>query len=240
VAQAVEWAVSGKPVGYAAAVAAMEARAAAIAEGTKPELVWLLEHPPLYTAGTSAKPADLLEPMRFPVHQSGRGGQYTYHGPGQRIAYLMLNLKERGPDLKAYVCGLEAWLIETLAQCQVTAGRRQGRVGVWVEREHGRDDKIAAIGIRVKRWVTLHGISLNVSPDLAAFGGIVPCGFQDHGVTSLADLGRPQSMADVDVLLRSTFETRYGQTVTQAPQCHDHANWHDAHRDPSREETTHA
>jgi lipoyl(octanoyl) transferase len=217
VAHAVEWAVSAKPVDYAAAVAAMEARAAGIADGTHGELVWLLEHPALYTAGTSAKPADLLEPMRYPVHQSGRGGQYTYHGPGQRIAYLMLNLKERGPDLKAYVSGLEDWLIATLAQSAVTAGRRAGRVGVWVDRGQGRDDKIAAIGIRVKRWVTLHGVSLNVAPDLSAFAGIVPCGIHDHGVTSLADLGRPQSIADVDALLRTTFEARYGRTIDGVP-----------------------
>ena len=198
---------------YAETLAAMEARAAAIAEGTEPEAIWLLEHPPLYTAGTSAKPADLTEPDRFPVHTAGRGGQYTYHGPGQRVAYTMLNLNERGRDVRQFVCALENWVIATLAEFNVKGERRAGRVGVWVVR-HDRaphpdgslcEDKIAAIGVKLRRWVSFHGISINVEPDLSHFGGIVPCGIRDHGVTSLVDLGLPVTMADLDAALMATF-----------------------------------
>ncbi|MFC3694242.1 lipoyl(octanoyl) transferase LipB [Chenggangzhangella methanolivorans] len=214
----VEWRVSDRLVTYAEALAKMEARAAAIADGKAGELVWLLEHPPLYTAGTSAKAADLVEPERLPVFQTGRGGQYTYHGPGQRIAYAMLDLRRRAPDLRAYVAALEAWLIATLDRFGVTGERREDRVGVWVRRpERGRDaeDKIAAIGVRVKRWVTLHGVSLNVEPDLSHYAGIVPCGVRDHGVTSLADLGRVVSMAEVDMAMRETFEEIFGPAARE-------------------------
>ncbi len=210
------WAISNTPVPYDAAVAAMEARAAAIADGTAEELIWLLEHPPLYTAGTSARPEDLLAPQRFPVHKTGRGGQYTYHGPGQRVAYVMLDLKRRGPDLRAFVTGLEDWLIGALRSFQVKGERRRDRVGVWVARGGGREDKIAAIGIRVRRWVSFHGISLNVDPDLGHFEGIVPCGISGHGVTSLVDLGLPVTMVDVDLALREAFEACFGP-VTDAP-----------------------
>ena len=201
----VEWRTQAGPVAYEMAVAAMEARAAEIAEGRSCELVWLLEHPALYTAGTSAKPADLVEPTRFPVHATGRGGQYTYHGPGQRVAYVLLNLKQRGSDLHAYVCGLERWLIESLAELGVTGEVRKGRVGVWVARP-GREDKIAAIGVRVRRGVSYHGVSLNVAPDLTHFSGIVPCGIREHGVTSLADLGVAEPMSSVDAALRRHFD----------------------------------
>jgi lipoyl(octanoyl) transferase len=187
----------------------MDARAAAIRETGAPELVWLLEHPPLYTAGTSAQAADLLDP-RFPVHRSGRGGQYTYHGPGQRVAYLMLDLDRRGRDVRAYVTRLEAWIIAALAELGVTGERRAGRVGIWVARAGGREDKIAAIGVRVRRWVTLHGISINLAPDLGHFSGIVPCGVREHGVTSLADLGITASMADLDAALKRTFDAAFG------------------------------
>lgn len=215
----VMWRVSDAPVPYDEAVAAMEARAAAIALGEADELIWLLEHPPLYTAGTSAKAADLVEPERFPVHQTGRGGQYTYHGPGQRIAYVMLDLNRRRPDLRAYVASLEAWLIATLDAFNVRAERREDRVGVWVRRpEKGPhvEDKIAAIGIRVRRWVSLHGLSLNVEPDLSHFSGIVPCGVREHGVTSLADLGRIVSLPEVDMALRAAFEPIFGETRDEA------------------------
>jgi lipoyl(octanoyl) transferase len=208
----VEWAVSDKPVGYAAAVAVMEARAAAIAADEASELVWLLEHPPVYTAGTSARAEDLVEPDRFPVVRTGRGGQYTYHGPGQRIAYAMLDLRRRGRDVRCYVCDLEGWLIDTLGALGVAGERRAGRVGVWVVRPDGGEDKIAAIGVRVRRWVTLHGISLNVAPDLEHFSGIVPCGVREHGVTSLAALGRGAPMAEADSALRHAFEARFGPT----------------------------
>lgn len=203
---AIEWQVSTGPVGYEAAVTAMEARAAAIATGDAAELVWLLEHPALYTAGTSARDADLVEPARLPVHRTGRGGQFTYHGPGQRVAYVLLNLKARGGDLHAYVCGLEHWLIAALAELSVAGEIRTGRVGVWVTREAGREDKIAAIGVRVRRGVSYHGVSLNVAPDLAHFAGIVPCGIREHGVTSLADLGVPTSMDGVDAALHRHFD----------------------------------
>ena len=206
--QSVEWKISDQPVPYPDALAAMEARAAAIAEGKAGEQVWLLEHPPIYTAGTSAKDADLLE-ARFPVYRSGRGGQFTYHGPGQRIGYAMLDLKTRKPDVRAYVCDLEQWLIETLAHFNIKGERRQGRVGIWVQRGT-REDKIAALGVRIKRWVTLHGVALNVEPDLTHFSGIVPCGISAHGVTSLADLGIAVSMADVDVALKQSFSKIFG------------------------------
>jgi lipoyl(octanoyl) transferase len=214
----VAWRVSDAPVGYEAAVAWMEARAERIARGAAPECVWLLEHPPLYTAGTSARPEDLMAPGRFPVHATGRGGQYTYHGPGQRVAYVMLDLGRRSRDLRAYVASLEAWLIDTLAAFNVRAERREDRVGVWVRRPEkgpGVEDKIAAIGIRVRRWVSFHGISLNVEPDLSHFDGIVPCGVRAHGVTSLVDLGLPVSMPEVDMQLRAAFEAIFGETVIE-------------------------
>ncbi len=212
----VEWVVAEGLVGYDEAVAEMEHRAGLIADGLAPERVWLLEHPPLYTAGTSAKDEDLIAPERFPVHRSGRGGQYTYHGPGQRVAYVMLDLKRREPDLRRFVAALEAWLIATLDAFNVRAERREDRVGVWVRRPEkapDAEDKIAAIGIRVRRWVSFHGISLNVEPDLAHFDGIVPCGVTRHGVTSLVDLGLPVTMDDVDVSLRASFERIFGPTV---------------------------
>jgi lipoyl(octanoyl) transferase len=212
---AIEWTISDRPVDYVAAVRVMEARAAAVADGRAPELVWLLEHPPLYTAGTSARPEHLLDPHRLPVHRSGRGGQFTYHGPGQRVAYVMLDLRRRGCDVRAFVGRLERWIIATLDRFNVRGEVRQGRVGVWVRRpEKGDDaeDKIAAIGIRVRRWVSFHGVSLNVEPDLGHFAGIVPCGITGHGVTSLADLGLPVSMAEVDMALRAAFEAEFGAT----------------------------
>ncbi|MFO1249068.1 MAG: lipoyl(octanoyl) transferase LipB [Alphaproteobacteria bacterium] len=205
---ALEWKISDQPVPYPEALAHMEARAAAIAEGTAGEQVWLLEHPPIYTAGTSAKDADLLD-ARFPVYHTGRGGQFTYHGPGQRVGYAMLDLKSRTPDVRAYVRDLEQWLIETLAQFNVKGERREGRVGIWVQRGM-REDKIAALGVRIKRWVTLHGVALNVEPDLSHFTGIVPCGVTQHGVTSLTDLGIQVSMADVDVALQQSFRKIFG------------------------------
>ena len=216
----VEWMVEDRPVGYAEAVAEMESRAAAIAAGQAAERVWLVEHPPLYTAGTSADPADLIEPDRFPVFDSGRGGQYTYHGPGQRVAYVMLDLGRRKRDLRAFIAALEAWLIDTLWQFNVRGERREDRVGVWVRRpDKGEtaEDKIAAIGIRVRRWVSFHGISLNVEPELDHFGGIVPCGVNEHGVTSLVDLGLPVTMHDVDANLRAAFGTVFGPTVIVEP-----------------------
>jgi lipoyl(octanoyl) transferase len=210
----VEWRVSDSPVDYQGALATMETRAAAIAEGKAPELVWLLEHPSLYTAGTSAKDSDLLD-ARFPVFSAGRGGQFTYHGPGQRVAYLMLDLKRRRPDVRAYVANLEELIIRTLAAFNVRGERREDRVGVWVARPDkgmGYEDKIAAIGVRLKRWVSLHGIAINVEPDLSHFGGIVPCGVEDprYGVTSLIDLGLPVTMHDVDVALRQAFADVFG------------------------------
>ena len=211
----IEWLISDRPVAYEQAVSAMEERVAAIRDGSAPELVWLLEHPPIYTAGTSADPADLLD-ARFPVYETGRGGQYTYHGPGQRVAYVMLDLKKRGADLRAYVADLENWVIEALATFNIRGEIRPERVGVWVERPErgaGREDKIAAIGVRVRRWVAFHGISINVEPDLDHYAGIVPCGIAEHGVTSLVDLGIPASMADLDLALRATFEERF-QAVT--------------------------
>jgi lipoyl(octanoyl) transferase len=213
----VEWLVSETPVGYESAVAAMEARAAAIAAGEAAELVWLLEHPPLYTAGTGAAAADVLE-ARFPVFQSGRGGQVTYHGPGQRIAYVMLDLKRRGPDVRRFVATLEEWIIRSLAAFNVRGERREDRIGVWVRRPGkggGHEDKIAALGIRVSRWVTMHGIAINVEPDLSHFSAIVPCGVSERrfGVTSLADLGLTATMDDLDVALRREFEGLFGATA---------------------------
>ncbi len=216
----VEWAVSSAPVDYPFAVAAMEARAAAIAAGEAPELVWLLEHPPLYTAGVSSKDADLLDAGRFPVHRSGRGGQFTYHGPGQRVAYVMLDLNRRGRDVRAFVRGLEQWIIGALGEFGVPADVRDGRVGVWVERTGpgwSREDKIAAIGVKVRKWVSFHGISLNVEPDLGHFSGIVPCGINEHGVTSLVDLGVPATMDEADEALRAGFRRVFGEVVTGPP-----------------------
>ena len=212
----VEWVISAAPVPYPEALEAMRRRAAAIAAGEEGEAIWLLEHPPLYTAGTSAVPADLLTD-RFPVYDAGRGGQYTYHGPGQRVAYLMLDLRERGRDIRCLVQGLEGWVIDTLAAYNVVAERSAGRIGVWVNRPDkgpGRADKIAAIGVRVSKWVTFHGISLNISPDLSHYAGIVPCGITDQGVTSFEDLGQLVSMPEVDSTLRTAFESRFGPTVT--------------------------
>jgi lipoyl(octanoyl) transferase len=216
----VDWRISDAPVGYGAAVADMEARAAGIAAGRVHELVWLLEHPPLYTTGTSAGAGDVTD-TRFPVFQTGRGGQTTYHGPGQRIAYVMLDLRRRGPDVRRFVASLEEWIIRTLAAFNVRGERREDRIGVWVKRPDkgaDREDKIAALGIRVQRWVTLHGIAINVEPDLAHFSGIVPCGVSDqrYGVTSLADLGLTPTMADVDIALRREFEALFGATSNYA------------------------
>ncbi len=213
----VEWQVLPGLQPYGETLAAMEARAAAIAAGTAPEAVWLLEHPPLYTAGTSARAEDLTDPHRFPVFEAGRGGQYTYHGPGQRIAYTMLNLNERGRDVRQFVCALENWVIWTLAEFNVKGERRAGRVGVWVVRPDKapnpdgtpREDKIAAIGVKLRRWVSFHGISINVEPDLTHFGGIVPCGIREHGVTSLVDLGLPVTIADLDAALAATFSRAF-------------------------------
>lgn len=210
----VEWRVTDGLVPYEEALAYMEERAAAITAGTATDMVWLLEHPPLYTAGTSARPEDLVNPL-FPIHQTGRGGQYTYHGPGQRVAYAMIDLSKRQPDLRAYVAALEAWIIAALREFSITGERREDRVGVWVKRPDkgpGYEDKIAAIGIRVRRWVAFHGISLNVEPDLSHFQGIVPCGIaeQRYGVTSLIDLGFPVTMHDADLALRRGFEAVFG------------------------------
>jgi lipoyl(octanoyl) transferase len=205
----VEWQISRDLVPYEAALAAMDKRVAGIANGTLPELVWLLEHPPLYTGGTSAKPHELIEP-RLPVYAAGRGGQFTYHGPGQRVAYVMLDLKRRGPDVRRFVFGLEECIIRTLAQFGVSGERRDGRIGVWVRRPEkgpGCEDKIAAIGVRIKHWITLHGVALNVDCDLSSYAGIIPCGISDrrYGVTSLADLGCRATLGEVDVALRAQF-----------------------------------
>jgi lipoyl(octanoyl) transferase len=211
-ATAPEWRISEAPVPYPDAVAAMEARVRDIHAGNAGELIWLLEHPPLYTAGTSAKDVDLLDPGSFPVYRTGRGGQYTYHGPGQRIAYVMLDLRRRGPDVRRFVCGLEDWVIGALSAFNVTGERRDGRVGIWVDRGGGREDKIAAVGVRIRRWVTFHGISINVDPDLSHFSGIVPCGIGEanYGVTSLVDLGLPVTMTDLDVALKAAFDPVFG------------------------------
>ncbi|MBS1302974.1 lipoyl(octanoyl) transferase LipB [Loktanella sp. SALINAS62] len=220
----VEWITSDALVPYPEALAFMEARADAIASGTADECIWLLEHPPLYTAGTSANPADLTDPDRFDVFQARRGGQYTYHGPGQRVAYVMLDVSRRGRDVRVFVADLEAWIIATLATFNVKGERRPGRVGVWVQRPDqpsGADgtlaeDKIAALGIRLRKWVSFHGLSINVEPDLSHFSGIVPCGISDHGVTSLVDLGLPVTLSDVDVALKETF----GQIFADIPAAH--------------------
>lgn len=209
-----EWKTTDGLIDYDEATAFMEARVAAIAAGEADECIWLLEHPPLYTAGTSAKRQDLTDPDRFPVYESKRGGQYTYHGPGQRVVYVMLDVGKRGHDVRRFVQQLEAWVIAALAEFNVTGELREGRVGVWVQRQdkplttagQTSEDKIAAIGIRLRKWVSFHGISINVEPDLSHFGGIVPCGIQEHGVTSLVDLGLPVTMGDVDVALKKTFD----------------------------------
>jgi lipoyl(octanoyl) transferase len=219
---AVEWLISDAPVPYLDAIAAMEARVADIAALRAPELVWLLEHPPLYTSGTSGKTSDLLDP-RFPMFATGRGGQLTYHGPGQRVAYVMLDLKRRRPDVRAYVASLEEWIIRTLAAFNARGERREDRVGVWVSRPDkgpGFEDKIAAIGVRLRRWVSFHGISLNVDPDLTHFDAIVPCGVADprYGVTSLAGLGLTPTMADVDIALRQAFEEVFGSVEAGVPE----------------------
>jgi lipoyl(octanoyl) transferase len=210
------WAVSPGLTEYEPAVAAMEARAAEIAAGRGQELVWLLEHPPLYTAGVSAKPGDLVEPDRLPVFRTGRGGQFTYHGPGQRVAYVMLDLRRRGRDVARFIADLEAWLIAALARFGVEGLTRPGRIGVWVARDAVIDDKIAAIGVRVRRWVSFHGIALNVAPDLSHFAGIVPCGVTAHGVTSLAALGVEAPMQEVDAALAAAFQDVFG-TIAAAP-----------------------
>lgn len=203
---AIEWRISDAAVAYPEALAFMEERAAAIRRGTAPQCVWLLEHPPLYTAGTSARAEDLLDTGGFPVYRSGRGGQFTYHGPGQRVAYVMLDLHRHGGDVRAYVRNLEEWLILTLARFNIRGERRDGRVGIWVAENDGSENKIAAIGVRVRHWVTFHGISLNIEPNLSHFGGIVPCGIRDHGVTSLAAQGILVSLPEVDGALRGAFD----------------------------------
>ena len=206
-----EWIVSDRPVEYPEAIEFMERRVAEIRAGTAPEAVWLLEHPPLYTAGTSARREDLLQPDRFPVHEAGRGGQYTYHGPGQRVAYVMLDLQKRGRDVRCYVRDLENWVILTLARFGVKGEIRDGRVGIWVDRGMGREDKIGAIGVRVRHWITFHGISLNIDPDLGHFTGIVPCGITQFGVTSLWDLGHTPTVEEVDMALRHCFHEQFGK-----------------------------
>jgi lipoyl(octanoyl) transferase len=221
-AAAVGWATSNGLVPYAEAEAAMEARAGAIADGQAGELVWLLEHPPLYTAGVSAKAADLLDSGRLPVFRSGRGGQFTYHGPGQRVAYVMLDLSARGRDVRAFVQALQNWIIDALSRLGVTGEVREGRVGVWVARSPfpdgpGREDKVAAIGVKLRRWVSFHGVSLNVDPDLSHFTGIVPCGVTAHGVTSLAELGRDAAMADSDAALKAAFVDIFGPVANAPP-----------------------
>ena len=225
----VEWAISDSPVPFDLAVAAMEDRVAQIASGDAPELVWLLEHPPLYTSGTSARQEDLSNPLGLPVHAAGRGGQFTYHGPGQRVAYVMLHVGRRGADVRGFVNNLEQWVIDTLDGFNIRGERREGRVGVWVDRTAPggpmREDKIAAIGVRLRRWVSFHGVSLNVEPDLTHFSGIVPCGIAEPGlgVTSLADLGYPVVMAEADGMLRGTFERIFGATVDAPPPAGDAA-----------------
>jgi lipoyl(octanoyl) transferase len=212
-----EWRISDGPVPYDEALATMETRVADIRAGRAGELIWLLEHPPLYTAGTSSKPQDLLQPLRLPVHAAGRGGQYTYHGPGQRVAYTMLDLRQRRQDVRRFVGDLEDWVIRTLARFNVRGERRAGRVGVWVVRDGGqREDKIAAIGVRIRHWVSFHGISINVEPDLTHYAGIVPCGIAEHGVTSLVDLGLLVTMTDLDMALAETFDEVFGAITPSA------------------------
>ena len=221
--QPVGWVRSLRPVPYGAAVDFMEARVADIRGGTASELVWTLEHPPLYTAGTSAKADDLIDPDRFPVYASGRGGQYTYHGPGQLVAYVMLDLSQRKRDVRRFVQALEDWIVDSLARFDITAGTRSGRIGVWVDLEDGREAKIAAIGVRLRKWVSFHGIAINVQPDLAHFDGIVPCGIDapEFGVTSLHALGVTASLTAVETALQESFQTIFGPTITQAPPAID-------------------
>jgi lipoyl(octanoyl) transferase len=211
----IEWRIEDGLVAYPDAVAFMEQRVADIRAGRAPEMVWLLEHPPLYTAGTSAQDTDLLDPARFPVYRSGRGGQYTYHGPGQRVVYVMLDLRRRGCDVRGFVCNLEAWIIAALDRFNLCGERRPGRIGIWIDRGRfggspGREDKIAAIGVRLRHWISYHGIAINVEPDLSHFEGIVPCGVAEHGVTSLVDLGLPVTLADLDVALQAAFAEVFG------------------------------
>ncbi|MDI1288265.1 MAG: lipoyl(octanoyl) transferase LipB [Reyranella sp.] len=216
-----DWLISDRTVAYEEALATMEARVADIRAGRAPELVWLLEHPPLYTAGTSARDIDLLQPARFPVHVAGRGGQYTYHGPGQRVVYVMMDLRRRRQDVRRFVSDLEEWTIRTLGRFNVAAERRADRVGVWVVRPDKqplpdgspREDKIAAIGVRIRHWVSFHGLSINVEPDLSHYAGIVPCGIAEHGVTSLVDLGLPVTLADLDTALAETFVEVFGRDL---------------------------
>lgn len=220
-APAVEWRTADGLVAYPDAVAFMEARVADIRAGLAPEMVWLLEHPPLYTAGTSARDDELLDPHRLPVYRTGRGGQYTYHGPGQRVAYVMLDLRRRGCDVRRFVHDLETWIIAALARFNVRGERRDGRVGIWIDRSRtggppGREDKIAAIGVRLRHWISYHGIAINVEPDLSHFEGIVPCGVTEHGVTSLVDLGLPVALADVDVALEAAFAEVFGDKLEGA------------------------
>jgi len=205
----IDWRISDRLVDYDAAVAAMEQRAAAIRVGEAPELIWLLQHPPLYTGGTSADPADLFNPAGLPVYRSGRGGQYTYHGPGQRVVYVLLDLKKRGADVRRFVTDLEEWIIATLWRFNLRGVVRPDRVGVWIERDGGREEKIAAIGIRIRRWVSYHGLAINLDPDLAYFDGIVPCGIHEHGVTSFAALGLTTSMAELDGELQNCFLEKF-------------------------------
>lgn len=220
-----EWISSSEPVAYPEAVAWMEARVDAIAKGEADEAIWLLQHPPLYTAGTSAKSADLVDPDRFDVFETRRGGQYTYHGPGQRVVYVLLDLNARGRDVRAFVAALEAWIIATLEEFNVKGEIRPGRVGVWVARSEkprqpdgtAAEDKIAAIGVRLRKWVSFHGMAINVDPDLDHYKGIIPCGIAQHGVTSLVDLGLPVTMADVDVALKRQFERIFGDGATPSP-----------------------
>ncbi len=221
-----EWRISDELIEYPQALEEMEERVKAIRAGEAPEMVWLQEHPPLYTAGTSADPSDLIDPDRFPVYDAGRGGEYTYHGPGQRVVYFLLDLTKRGRDVRKFVYTLEEVMIQSLAKFGVTDERRDGRVGVWVERGAGKEDKIGAIGVRVKRWVTYHGIAVNIGPDLTHFQGIVPCGISEHGVTSMADLGLPITMDDFDVVIKETFDEIFGletqpmkmETVEERPK----------------------
>ena len=209
----IEWRISNAPVPYLEAEAAMEARVAAIRAGTAPELVWLLEHPPLYTAGTSARASDLVDPQLLPVYRTGRGGQYTYHGPGQRVGYVLLDLRARGADVRAFVWSLEDWLIRAVARFNVKGERRAGRVGIWIDEGGGKESKIGAIGVRIRHWISFHGVSLNIDPDLGHYRGIVPCGVSEHGVTSLAALGITASVAEVDVALRAAFDEVFAATT---------------------------
>lgn len=211
--KAVEWRVEPGLTDYESAHTFMQSRAAEIRADTANERVWLIEHPPLYTSGTSANTSDLIDPERFPVFETGRGGQYTYHGPGQRVAYVMMDLKLRGSDVRAYVFDLEDWMIRTLARFDIPGERRDGRVGIWVAHQGGGESKIGAIGVRVRKWVSFHGLALNVNPDLSHFGGIVPCGISEHGVTSLHDLGVNVTMDEVDAMLREEFESVFGRTT---------------------------